>query len=203
MAEPGIFAQILDYSNRANPYPLYAELRQTPVSRQPDGTYVVSTYREIAALLHDPRMSSDRRTPEAKARGSAGFINLDPPEHDRIRRLAMRHFGPPANPGRIDGLHPELTRMVTDLIDGFAGRSPVDIVDDVAYPFPVSVICNLLGVPRDDEPRFRAWTDVLVDRLDPAGNVKDESPEPSRPSPSSFSTCTHWSTSTAGTPATT
>ena len=177
MAGTDVFAQILDQANRANPYPLYTQLRRTPVARLDDGTFVVSSYRAIAALMHDPRMSSDRRSPEARARGTASMINLDPPEHDRIRRLVMRHFGPPASPARIDRLRPELTRIVNGLIDDFGDRTRVDIVDDLAYPFPVSVICSLLGVARDDEPRFREWTDVLVDRLDPAGNVKDESPE--------------------------
>src|SRR5258708_30934104 len=94
----GIYEQILDYSNRANPYPLYAELRKTPVSRLENGTYVVSTYEEIVALLHDPRISSDPRTiPEEYRRragrqteGLGGFIRHDPPDHDRLRRPAMR-----------------------------------------------------------------------------------------------------------------
>ena len=59
MAEETPWQQALRYANRANPYPFYAELRKTPVSRQPDGTYVVSTYRELVQLLHDPRVSSD------------------------------------------------------------------------------------------------------------------------------------------------
>lgn len=174
---PGVFEQILDPANRANPYTLWAELRRTPVAPQPDGSYVVSTYRAVSALTHDPRLSSDVRPPEAKARGKPSFINLDPPEHDRIRALVMRHFGPPVHPARIDALRPRLLEMVTALIDGFAGRARVDVVDGLAYPFPVSVICALLGVPPEDEPRFRAWTDVIVDRLDPAGNVTDTSPE--------------------------
>ena len=105
MAAPDVFAQILDYTNRPNPYPLYAELRKTPVARQADGSYVVSTYREIEELLHDPRISSDRRSgaQEADAAEEAravvgGFIAVDPPEHDRLRRLAMRQFGPPHTP---------------------------------------------------------------------------------------------------------
>ena len=61
MTQETLLRQIADYANRANPYPLYAQLRKTPVSRQEDGTYVVSTYREIVALLHDPRISSDER----------------------------------------------------------------------------------------------------------------------------------------------
>ncbi|HEY2078389.1 MAG TPA: cytochrome P450, partial [Streptosporangiaceae bacterium] len=61
MAQPSIYQQVLDPANRANPYPLYAELRKTPVTRKDDGTYVVSTYNEIFALMHDPRVSSDPR----------------------------------------------------------------------------------------------------------------------------------------------
>jgi cytochrome P450 len=178
MAQASIFEQVLDYSNRANPYPLYAELRRTPVSRQADGSYVVSTYRLIAALLHDPRLSSDPRDPADKAASGVqpGLLHLDPPDHDRIRRLAMRHFGPPHTPGRIDGMQAELTETVTSLIDAFPARHRVDIVDDFAYPFPVAVICKLLGVPREDEPRFSRWVDVLVQALDPRGNLRDQDP---------------------------
>ena len=61
MAPASVFEQVIDYSSRADPYRLYGELRQAPVSRQEDGSYVVSTYREIVALLHDPRVSSDGR----------------------------------------------------------------------------------------------------------------------------------------------
>src|SRR5512132_4260408 len=115
MADAGVFARILDHANRADPYPLYAELRRTPVARQPDGTYVVSTYRHIAALLHDPRLSSDLRTPEERSAPGPGpaFLRLDPPDHDRVRRLTMRHFGPPHTPGRVHGMIGELAETVS------------------------------------------------------------------------------------------
>jgi cytochrome P450 len=175
MEGPDVFAQILDYSHRANPYPLYAELRKTPVARQADGSYVVSTYREIEELLHDPRISSDLRNlahppvgvPQERSGLPPSMLHLDPPDHDRLRRLTMRHFGPPHTPGRIDGMVPALRGIVTRLIDGFAGRNQVDIVDDFAYPFPVAVICELLGVPRGDEPRFHRWVEVGLESLDP------------------------------------
>jgi cytochrome P450 len=178
MAEADVFARILDDANRADPYPLYAELRRTPVLRREDGTYVVSTYQHIAALLHDPRLSSDLRAPEERAQGGPkpSFLRLDPPDHDRIRRLTMRHFGPPHTPGRVDGMYDELGRIVAGLMDGFAGRHRFDVVDDYAYPFPVAVICRLLGVPPEDEPRFRQWVDVLVDTLDPRGDIADADP---------------------------
>src|ERR1700739_4555684 len=92
-----VYEQILDPANGANPYPLYAELRKTPVASQPDGTWIVSTYQEIVDLLHDPRVSSDaRNNPQLAGEVviAPAFIGLDPPEHDRLRRMATRHFGP-------------------------------------------------------------------------------------------------------------
>jgi cytochrome P450 len=179
MTQPSSWEQILDFSNRANPYPFYAELRSTPVSRQPDGTYLVSTYAEIASLLHDPRVSSDiTRNPAAVAAGATGgdedgpgmtptFLSMDPPGHDKLRRIAMRHFGPPAAPARVAGMEARMTEIVTELIDSMAGRSRVDVVDDLAYPLPVTVICELLGVPPGDEQRFRIWVDIALQSTDP------------------------------------
>jgi len=185
MPEASIFDQVLDPANRANPYPLYAELRKTPVTRQADGTYVVSTYDEIVALLHDPRVSSDPRqhpgvagaTPAAEE-GPPGlplsFINRDPPDHDRLRELAMRPFGPPCSPGWIEGMRPWLAEVTAGLIDKLAGRSPVDIVDDFAYPLPVTAICRILGVPREDQPRFHVWADALIETIDPGAGTFEE-----------------------------
>src|SRR5262249_8089585 len=113
MAQPSIYQQVLDPAHRANPYPLYAELRKTPVTRKDDGTYVVSPYDETFALMHDPRVSSDPRNHPAQANATAAsgdgqpglplsFLNRDPPDHDRLRELAMRPFGPPCTPDRID-----------------------------------------------------------------------------------------------------
>lgn len=184
MTRTSTWQQILDPSHRADPYPLYTELRRTPVVRAEDGTYVVSTYREIVSLLHDPRLSSDARNlPEVGAdvaaqyeEGLSGlppnFIRIDPPEHDRIRRLLTRYFGPPHSPGRIDGMMSDLLGIVTRLIDEFTGEDGsgtfrVDIVDDFAYPFPVTVICELLGVPREDEARFQVMSGAVIETADP------------------------------------
>jgi cytochrome P450 len=185
MAQPSIYEQILDPASRANPYPLYAELRTTPVARQADGTCVVSTYNEIVALLHDPRVSSDPRShPElagatpAPREGPPGlplsFINRDPPDHDRLRGLAMRPFGPPCTPGRIEGMRPWLAEITTGLIGNFAGQNRVDIVDDFAYPLPVTAICKLLGVPREDQPRFHQWADAIIETIDPTAGTFEQ-----------------------------
>ena len=178
MTSDTLVQQITDYANRADPYPLYAELRRTPVARQRDGVYAVSTYWEIQNLLHDPRVSSDPRNRDPLLGGPPildenpamppSFIQLDPPEHDRLRRIATRPFGPPVSPRRIHDMRGELARMVADLIDGFRGKDQVDIVEDLAYPFPVRVICKVLGVPHADEPLFHRWTEAIVAGFDPS-----------------------------------
>lgn len=178
MTEPSLVARITDFANRADPYPLYAELRRTPVlHEEDDDPYVISSYWDIESLLHDPRISSDATNltaagadelNQAETTGlPPSFIRLDPPEHDRLRRIANSAFGPPHKPRRIDGMRGELHGIVAGLIDGLAGGTEIDLVDQFAYPFPVTVICRLLGVPREDEPRFRSWVDPVVASLDP------------------------------------
>ncbi|MFF9408556.1 cytochrome P450 [Streptomyces anandii] len=178
MTQPSLLSRITDYANRADPYPLYAELRRTPVLHEEEGgPYVVSSYYDILGLLHDPRVSSDSANltapgddelsgPEATGLPPS-FIRLDPPEHDRLRRIANSSFGPPHRPRRIDSMREELARIVSELIDDLGATQQIDLVDQFAYPFPVTVICRLLGVPREDEPRFRGWVDPLVASLDP------------------------------------
>lgn len=187
MGEETPWQQALRYANRANPYPFYAELRKTPVARQPDGTYVVTTYREIVALLHDPRVSSDVRKIPAPAHAPAAgavepgaepiteaVINLepniiicDPPEHDRDRRMMTRHFfGPPHSPRLVSDLEPDIRRIVADLLDRMRGKTRIDVVDEFAYPLPVTLICKILGVPLEGEPRFHAWIEAALDALD-------------------------------------
>ncbi|WP_329124138.1 cytochrome P450 [Streptomyces sp. NBC_01353] len=173
-----LLRQITDYANRANPYPLYEKLRKTPVLQEEEGgPYAISSYYDILQLLHDPRISSEAANlaaPSADDMGGAeqtglppSFIRLDPPEHDRLRRIANRPFGPPHRPDRIDSMRDELAAIISGLIDGLGGAGEIDLVDQFAYPFPVTVICRLLGVPREDEPRFRSWVDPIVAALDP------------------------------------
>ncbi|GGV82579.1 cytochrome P450 [Streptomyces thermoviolaceus subsp. thermoviolaceus] len=182
MTDSSLLRRITDPASRADPYPLYEELRRTPVLHEEEGgAYAVSRYHDILALLHDPRISSDDRRltdrgddelsePEGTVLPPS-FIRLDPPEHDRLRRIANSAFGPPHRPHRIDGMRDELAGIVGALLDDLAsdaaGGGEIDLVDAFAYPFPVTVICRLLGVPREDEPRFRGWVDVIVAGLDP------------------------------------
>ncbi|MFF8595061.1 cytochrome P450 [Streptomyces sp. NPDC015220] len=187
MPQASLLRRITDFANRADPYPLYEELRSTPVLHEEEGgPYVVSSYYDILGLLHDPRISSDASNLDdpgadelsgAEATGlPPSFLRLDPPEHDRLRRIANSSFGPPHRPRRIDSMREELAAIVAELVDGLGDSRQIDLVDQFAYPFPVIVICRLLGVPREDEPRFRAWVDPIVAGLDPDSRMEPDAP---------------------------
>jgi cytochrome P450 len=156
---------IMDPASRADPYPLYARLREQAVWREPDGSFVIGRYEDVARLVRDPRLSVE---PQNSPRGGQGlsFLNMDPPQHDRLRRMTMRHFGPPNDPGRVEAMTPALEAMVARLIDALDGRDRIDVVADVSYPFPVTVIADLLGVPREDEPKFHAWAEAIIQATD-------------------------------------
>jgi len=159
-----LFAQVLRPDSRADPYPLYAALRSQPVSRQSDGTWVVSGYDEITLLLHDPRISSDLRnagvTPSPDA--EKALIQQDPPNHDRLRGAVMAKFTPQV----VEALRHEVRATVDRLLDTVGDRTRLDLVDEIAYPLPVSIICSMLGIPPQDEARFHHWADALARTLD-------------------------------------
>ncbi|MEV0128230.1 cytochrome P450 [Dactylosporangium sp. NPDC050688] len=184
-----IFGAVLDPVNRHDPYPLYTSLRRTPVGREPDGTWLATTFREVTALLHDPRISSAFTPTDELVGLSPSFLRTDPPEHDRLRRLATRQFGPPHRPTLVADLQPSFEGIVDRLVADFP-PSTVDLVDQFAYPLPVLVICELLGVPLADEPRFKAWIDAALSAGQPRqtrafreladylGDLVDTGPEP-------------------------
>jgi cytochrome P450 len=187
------FDAAMRHENRANPYPFFDELRKTPVVRVTNGIYAVTGYYELIALSHDPRVSSDLRKGHppanrnrqianesvvemAEAYGQEpSFIAQDPPDHDRARRQCMRFFGPPDSPGLIPGLEPVCRRIVTELLDQAGHKTRIDVVDEFAYPLPVNVICRVMGIPIEDEPRFHAWiSDIASGIFDLGPDVQTE-----------------------------
>lgn len=178
-----LFAQVLRPENRPNPYPLYAHLREQPISVQSDGAYVVSTYREITQLLHDPRISSDLRKSSNPAQAGASvatsstssspveptLIFQDAPRHNHLRQAVMRQF----TPQRIGGLRGTIEAVEHELLEAQRPNHQFDLVQAFAYPLPVTVICRLLGVPRSDEPQFSGWSSALIRTLDPAESLSD------------------------------
>ncbi|MDT5347896.1 MAG: fatty acid omega-hydroxylase [Mycobacterium sp.] len=171
------WTQAMKYENRHDPYRFFDELRKTPVVQVADKVYVVTGYRELLQLAHDPHVSSDiskspiSAQPATHAQPDVGaehmqaygrepsLIVSDPPTHDRARRQVMRHFAPPHSPDVIPKMETDIQQLCSDLLDGIKakGGNTFDVVDDYAYPVPVAVICQILGVPVKDEPTFHGW----------------------------------------------
>ncbi|MFF3912626.1 cytochrome P450 [Streptomyces sp. NPDC001852] len=160
------------------PYDVYRRLRDTaPVQRitGPDGTpaWLVTRYEDVRAALADPRLSLDKRhaTPGTYKGFSlppaldANLLNMDPPDHTRIRRLVGRAF----TPRRIQQLREPVRRTADRLLDALGPHGSTDLIASYAAPLPITVICDLLGVPEEHRLDFRVWTDALI------------APDPSRP----------------------
>lgn len=169
------WTEAMKYENRHDPSRFFDELRQTPVVQVADRVYVVTGYRELLQLAHDPHVSSDisrspisGQPPEQASAGAehmqaygreASLIVSDPAKHDRQRRQVMRHFAPPHSPDVIPNMAADIQTLCDDSLTGLnaKGGNTFDVVDDYAYPVPVAVICQILGVPLKDEPTFHGW----------------------------------------------
>ncbi|MFF4607062.1 cytochrome P450 [Streptomyces sp. NPDC001339] len=162
-----------------DPYAAYAALREAgPVHRitGTDGNpaWLVTRYDDVRRALADPRLSLDKRhaTPGGY-RGlalppalDANLLNMDPPDHTRIRRLVVKAF----TPGRVEALRTPVRRVADGLLDAMERRgAPADLIADYAGPLPITVICDLLGIPQHDRPDFLAWSNALI------------TPDPARP----------------------
>jgi hypothetical protein len=162
-----------------DPYPLYRRLRaEDPVHRSELGFWVLTRHADVLALLRDPRTSRDpRRSERVEALRSSvevsrlldeeeaapSMLFVDPPDHTRLRTLVNKAFTPAA----VERLRPRVEEIVDGLLDRVAGRGAMDVVEDLAYPLPVTVICELFGVPEADWDRFRNWSRAFVHLLDP------------------------------------
>lgn len=168
---------LFDPANRPDPYPLLNQLRDAGPFPIMDGAItVVGRHALCAAILRDPTYSSDRsrsllprRFERDETERGASFLSLDPPDHTRLRRLVSKAFTPRV----IAALEPRIREIVAELFAGFADGDSVDVVSQLAYPLPVRVITELLGVPERDHDRFEGWSRWLVRGLDPVMAVTD------------------------------
>jgi cytochrome P450 len=168
---------------RADPYPFFHLLReQEPVHQTPFGVYLLTRHADAAAAVRDPRLSSDERNSELyqafvessdePARGIFGdemgqavLLFLDPPDHTRLRGLVSKAFTPRV----IEQLRARIEELVNGLLDTVEARGDahMDVIADLAYPLPVVIICELLGVPAADHVRFQQWSRELAGSIDP------------------------------------
>ncbi|MBC2905812.1 cytochrome P450 family protein [Streptomyces cupreus] len=160
------------------PHDVHRRLRESaPVHRiaGTDGNpaWIVTRYEDVRAGLADPRLSLDKRhAAPGNYRGfalppalDANLLNMDPPDHTRIRRLVVRAF----TPRRVEQLRAPLRQTADRLLDALGESGTTDLIASYAAPLPITVICDLLGVPDGQRRDFRTWTDVLV------------APDPARP----------------------
>src|SRR3954447_4941295 len=180
-----LLLQLLDPSNRANPYPAYERIRDSGPLQLPDMTLnVFSSFQDCDDVLRHPSSASDRlkstaaqreiaEGAEARPFGPPGFLFLDPPDHTRLRKLVSKAFAPKV----VKALEADITALVDSLLDQVAGAGRLDVINDLAHPLPVAVICRLLGVPIEDEPQFSRASALLAAALDPVISFTGQAPD--------------------------
>ena len=154
----------------ADPYPLYHRLRtEDPVHHSPLGFWVLTRYEDVVAALRDPRLAKEAIASFVAARFGApvpamglSMLDRDPPDHTRLRGLVSKAFTPRV----VEGLRPRIQDIVDGLLDRVATRGSMDVIEEFAYPIPVAVICEMLGVPIEDHERFKGWSLDIARGLD-------------------------------------
>lgn len=170
-----LLAQLLDPTHRADPYPVYRQLRESGPILMPESNLVVfAGFDDCDEVLRHPASCSDRLKStvtqravaagqEARPFGTPGFLFLDPPDHTRLRKLVSKAFSPKV----VRALESDITGLVDGLLDKVAAAGRMEVIADLAYPLPVAVICRLLGVPIEDEAQFSWASALLAQGLDP------------------------------------
>ena len=167
--EPGFFD---------DPYPQYAALREhDPVHRSPLEVWVLFRYDDIVGLLRDSSLSVQvdnatptarmqmfaEQAPEERERGAHSILNVDPPDHTRLRRLVSKAF----TPKMVHELRPRIQALVDEALDKMAARGEADVISDLAFPLPFTVISEMLGMPDGNRDEVRGWSHTLTKTLDP------------------------------------
>lgn len=170
---------------RANPYPFYEKLRrEEPVHWDDElGLWVLTRYADIDSLYTDERFSRAQglmrgfdRLPASEQQIASPVYHsfsktvfyADPPYHTHLRGLMNHAF----TPRRVERLRPYVQKTVNDLLEGMQPKAEKDVIHDLAYPLPVMVIAELLGLPQSDRARFKKWSDDLFAIL---GTVRHKS----------------------------
>jgi cytochrome P450 len=155
----------------ADPYPTYRRLRtEDPVHHSPLNFWVLTRYEDVVAVLRDPRFIKEPLAAFVAARFGAAvppgvgvsMLDRDPPDHTRLRSLVSKAFTPRV----VEGLRPRIQEIVDSLITRAEAAGSMDLIEELAYPLPVNVICELLGVPVEDHERFKGWSLDIARGLD-------------------------------------
>ena len=176
-----------DLSFRANPHPIYDALREhDPVHSAPGGLIVLTRYDDVATVLRSNDFSRDieksakpvdnpisQRQRARRTTGSKSILNLDPPDHTRLRRLVSKSFTPSA----IEPLRAVTQKYVDEALDTAEQRvrdgGQFELIDDLAFPVPFLVISSMLGMPTTRADELREWSKVLTQTLEPTVSMQD------------------------------
>ncbi|MBC8093789.1 MAG: cytochrome P450, partial [Pseudonocardia sp.] len=134
--------------------------------------WIVTRHDDVDAALRDPRLSKrapgiDAMPPALRNFVAHQMLGMDPPDHTRLRRLVSQAF----TPRLVAGMEPRIQHVADDLLDRVQLWGHLDLIDDYAYPLPLTVIAELLGIPADDHQPFRHWSYAAVANDDPGGPV--------------------------------
>ena len=166
---------------RKNPYPFYDKLRELdPVHLTPLGFVVLTRYDDVVNTLRNNDFSRDielnANLPESPTRKfrrenerSKSILNLDPPDHTRLRRLVSKSFTPSA----IEKLRPRIQQLVDDSLANAKKIGSLELVEELAFPVPFQVISDLLAMPTDRAEELREWSQIITATLEPTTGVED------------------------------
>jgi cytochrome P450 len=155
---------------KANPFPTYAQMRrEAPLHGHvaPDGRTIwyITRYEDVTAVLKDPRFIKNPHRGQAQSNspGSYRAINenmlfADPPDHTRLRALVNQAF----TPRRVEALAPRIQTITDELLNAAARQAEMDLIADLGLPLPVHVICELLGIPRQDREKVSDWSQAII-----------------------------------------
>jgi len=168
MTAPDLATERLGADYFADPYSVHARLRArrpvTPVVLPGGmGTWLITGYAEARAALADPRLSKHMPGwhPEPDSIFAAldlHMLNSDPPDHERLRKLVNKAF----TARRVQRLRPRITAITAGLLEDMSTRTEADLLASFAFPLPITVICELLGIPAGDRDDFRTWSATIV-----------------------------------------
>ena len=180
---PELLFNPFDPAFRADPYPFYDVLRnKAPVYWSPLETVILSRYDDVAHTLRSNEFSRDieknanepknpiqTRKRERRSDDAKSILNLDPPDHTRLRRLVSLAFTPSA----IERLRPRIQQLVDDVLDRAADRGSMELIDELAFPVPFQVISDLLAMPTERAVELREWSQHLTASLEPTADEHD------------------------------
>ncbi|OPH00192.1 cytochrome P450 [Chryseobacterium mucoviscidosis] len=150
-----------------NPYPVYEKLRQNdPIHRVlfPHGDFgwIITRYEDAVEVLKDNRFSKDvikRYGPDQDNIFVHNMLFSDPPDHRRLRGLVQKAF----TPRLIEGMRSHIQDIADDLLDNLNSQDKMNLIDEFAFPLPIIVISEILGVPLEDQDKFRLWSNSIID----------------------------------------